>query len=461
MAAALELGFDAGYPLNWESVARDAAQRGDMAALRAVTLYLRERWRTHPASMSVYASMFTGAAAGGQLRVMRLLKERSSAALWDHVVAEPRVAAQLLSQAARAGSLDLLRWLRVQGCRWERATIAADAAAGGSLPALQWLRGQGCPLDEAAFAGAARAGNLDVLRWLREQGCAWSDEACAVAAARGHLAVLQWLRAQGCPWDPEAICPAAAANGHLAVVRWARQQGCAWSAGTVAVAAVGGHTAAVQWLLGAGCPRDITCCMMAMSSGNLRMVRWLRAHGHWCDLAEEHLDVCVLISAKEGNLRMLRWLRQELSARWVRPACTAAAAGGHVGLLSWARAQGCPWEEAEVYAAARKQPPVLLWAHRGGHPPGHLPPDLPYTDLHAFMRSTRTLRFKWRRLARRFMAHSTLSSRLFILSGLTYGLLMAGMTYRDAGRDASRATGPRHQLAGVAMQVLMIASQCF
>ena len=50
---------------------------------------------------------------------------------------------------------------------------------------------------------AADHGHLDVLKWLRENGCPWDEETCAYAARGGHLEVLKWARENGCPWDED------------------------------------------------------------------------------------------------------------------------------------------------------------------------------------------------------------------------------------------------------------------
>jgi hypothetical protein len=44
---------------------------------------------------------------------------------------------------------------------------------------------------------AAQHGKLDILQWLRENGCFWDGETCANAAKGGHLDLLKWCRAKG------------------------------------------------------------------------------------------------------------------------------------------------------------------------------------------------------------------------------------------------------------------------
>ncbi len=42
-------------------------------------------------------------------------------------------------------------------------------------------------------------GHLEVLKWLRANGCPWNEEVCGLAATEGHLEILKWARENGCP----------------------------------------------------------------------------------------------------------------------------------------------------------------------------------------------------------------------------------------------------------------------
>ena len=109
----------------------------------------------------------------------------------------------------------------------------AQAAAWYEHPELvKWLCGAGgFAMDERVLAEAAGSGNLELVRWLRDEGCDWSVWACRFAAETGRLQVLQWLRANGCPWDVDT-CKFAALNGQMATLRWARENGCPWDVQT-------------------------------------------------------------------------------------------------------------------------------------------------------------------------------------------------------------------------------------
>ena len=55
--------------------------------------------------------------------------------------------------------------------------------------------------------------------------------------------------------------------------------------------------------------------------------------------------------------------------RWNKWTCAEAAKGGHLGVLQWARANGCPWDVWTcAYAAKGGHLDVLQWARANGCP---------------------------------------------------------------------------------------------
>jgi len=109
--------------------------------------------------------------------------------------------------AAAGGQLGVLKWLRERGCPWDQNTCHQTASK-GHLEVLQWLREEGCPWDEWTCRAAAKGGHLEVLQWLREEGCPWDEYTCAGAARGGHLELLRWALENGCPynqWDTEVV----------------------------------------------------------------------------------------------------------------------------------------------------------------------------------------------------------------------------------------------------------------
>ena len=129
----------------------------------------------------------------------------------------------LCEGAARSGHLEVLQWLRANGCPWDGWTCKY-AAEGGHLEVLQWARANGCPWNRNTCSSAARVGKLEVLQWARANGCPWVEETCTSAASGGHLEVLQWLRVNGCPWN-HRTCAFAAQGGHSKLLPWAHANG--------------------------------------------------------------------------------------------------------------------------------------------------------------------------------------------------------------------------------------------
>ena len=69
---------------------------------------------------------------------------------------------------------------------------------------------------------AAGSGNMELVQWLRGEGCPWDKWTCAVAVGQGigqpdphgHVEMLRWARENGCPWRPTDRDRAAAELGY-------------------------------------------------------------------------------------------------------------------------------------------------------------------------------------------------------------------------------------------------------
>jgi hypothetical protein len=154
--------------------------------------------------------------------------------------------------AARVGSVRLLKWTRENNLAWSEDTCTY-AAMNGRLPALQYLHENGCPWDSSTCMNAAAHGQLPALQYLHENGCPWDWETCSFAAYDGHLFVLQYLHENGCPWD-ENTYSSAAAKGHLPALKYLHENGCPWDEYTCDYAADNKHWDCVQYLVDNKCP---------------------------------------------------------------------------------------------------------------------------------------------------------------------------------------------------------------
>ena len=115
---------------------------------------------------------------------------------------------------------------------------------------------------------------------------------------------------------------------------------------------------------------DKETCRWAAYSGHLELVKWLRAKGCPWDIQTSTAAAC------GGHLEVLQWMRDQ------NPPCPwnsedilgFAALEGHLDVLRWARRQGCPlgqfaWNEGLTCAAAYNgHLKVLKWLIKEGCP---------------------------------------------------------------------------------------------
>jgi len=243
----------------------------------------------------------TGIAAvqGGNIECVRLALDNGFSLLESEVCAI----------AARNGNLEMLKFLRGNGCPFSEETCA-DAAEGGHLELLRWARENGCPWDEKTCTGAARGGHLFLLKWVRQNGCPWDEKTCAGAAGGGYLKILSYLKSNGCPMDRKTHENAAGA-GYLNIAKWVSKNG-PLSGRAIHGAIKGGHVECVEWEIrnisvtneekkGHPAKRSSVCCAIAAEGGYLRILKLLHSHGFEMDE-----DTC-FNAANGGHRDCLIW----------------------------------------------------------------------------------------------------------------------------------------------------------
>lgn len=236
----------------------------------SVAKWLYSCMRQSPAEgdETVFVSMCSMAALGGHLEILRWLRENGC----------PWNGAKYGIYAVHGSRLDVLEWLtESEGEYMNYYLIGQYAARNGRRECLEWALDNGCG-KAGVCALLAQNGHLGVLQWARERGVAWDAETCAVAALNGHLGVIQWARANGCPWDVHT-CSSAAVNGHLGVLQWARENGCPWDSMTCTSAAAGGQLACLAWARENGCPWDEHTCAAAARYGEVECLEYTRRNG--------------------------------------------------------------------------------------------------------------------------------------------------------------------------------------
>jgi len=102
---------------------------------------------------------------------------------------------------------------------------------------------------------------------------------------------------------------------------------------------------------------DEETCTWAAFGGHLEVIKWLRAKG--CPWGTGTSSW----AAERGHLEVLKWMRaQDPPCPWNWRVSSHAAREGHLEVLRWARSQGCPWgTSTSNWAAERGHLEVLQW----------------------------------------------------------------------------------------------------
>jgi len=252
------------------------------------------------------------------------------------------------------------------------ARVVEVAAEGGCCECLSALHEIGAPATALACRKAARAGSLECLRYLRETMRApWDSGVCAASARAGSLACLSYAHASGCRWGART-CASAAAAGSVACLAYARERGCAWDAEVTASAARADSLACLKYACEHGCPWHPRVYHDAARAGSLRCLAFAAARGCPFPSAQEELEEICPAAALSGDAAVLRAVREHaLSAGVVLPfgatTCEAAARARSLPCLRYAHESGCEWDERTTEAAAAEGAELCLrYARRHG-----------------------------------------------------------------------------------------------
>jgi hypothetical protein len=254
----------------------------------------------------------------------------------------------LCAEAAARGDQEMIEWLRAEGAPWDKEA-PTSAARGGHLGILQWLLEHRCPRNSMPFVEAAANGDIQMMEWLEKQDLGGGAVLAPVrAASAGKIEALAWLCDKGYTLSERVICSAAGA-GHCHVLQWLHDAGIVWEDKPFEwdcpyqSSAVNGHVEAMRWLFDHGCPIiDARGAKeMAASQGHLAALQWLMEN-----TKSETWEPIALLSCaiSNGRLNVLEWLCAARGYRTGKRECclarSAAARGGHKGIVRWLHESG-------------------------------------------------------------------------------------------------------------------------
>lgn len=290
----------------------------------------------------------------------------------------------IFAKAAKGGQFKLLKWLRNrtsrQQCTWCVLTFRM-AAKHGDITILKWLRAEKCPIDSTAILYAIETGKLDAVKWMYSIGMRAPEDAWNVAADFGQLEVLNWLHKINYPRTGKEYA-VAARSGQITVIKWLMKNKISIGADICVHAAAGGHLKLIKWLRGKNYPWGEQVCAEAVDSGHIDVLIWARENGCPCDhgycmlaatsaaLRMQHCDKWNrrYINAQNG-LKILQYFHSTGYVIFNPELCTNAAQIGDLEMLKWLRCNGYPWIIWDCLSAANGHDDVIKWirgsiAHR-------------------------------------------------------------------------------------------------
>lgn len=131
-----------------------------------------------------------------------------------------------------------------------------DCVGEGYLDVLVWLRANGCEWNMGAYARAARKGHVHILKYLKQQKLKWDWSIGYEATIEGHLEVLMWLKENHYPHNSQYICRDLAKRGHLNALKWAMKNGYTYDTTDCNVVAMLGNLESLKCMIENGCPYD-------------------------------------------------------------------------------------------------------------------------------------------------------------------------------------------------------------
>ena len=118
----------------------------------------------------------------------------------DHLVMLPLDKRYVMNDAISNGYIDLVKWLRENGCHWNQNTFNA-AVNKGNLTILNYLRENHCPWGSFAYVKAVINKRFDIVKWLYSNGCPMDYRACMWAGLMHQIEMSRWLHEKRFPCD--------------------------------------------------------------------------------------------------------------------------------------------------------------------------------------------------------------------------------------------------------------------
>ena len=184
------------------------------------------RKRKHPWDKHTCAAAAEGGSEG-HLEILHYLRKVGPYSYYRHKGPPCPWDELTCIKAAEGGHVHVLEFLRKMECPWDGVKCSEAAARKGQLKTLIWLKKLDPlgPWTTSTCSSAAWEGQLEILKWLRSEGCPWDAWTTWAAARAGDLPCLQFARENGCPWDARTFT-AGVEGGSTDCLEYLRKNGC-------------------------------------------------------------------------------------------------------------------------------------------------------------------------------------------------------------------------------------------
>jgi len=253
----------------------------------------------------------------------------------------------MCSSAAEAGNLELLKWLRAEGCPWNEQVFTAaviggtakleryfnkegvvrfipqrKAPEGMEIEVLEWLHDNRCPFDELTLDAIFTSENIKIPKWFLAKnppGHAFLNADTyfnAMIAITGNPELIKLLKEKGYPWNTETFV-VAVATGNLELIKWLKAEGCpvVLNAQMFTDAVATGNLELAEWLKAEGCPWDIEAFKMAVATINIPFLDWLDKNGYFGDIVDDLGSIAhdtIRAAHDNRNIKITEWIRNNL-----------------------------------------------------------------------------------------------------------------------------------------------------
>lgn len=210
--------------------------------------------------------------------------------------------------------------------------------------------------DDDLLCVAVKSGNIDMLEYLKENGCKISRYAMINAAEQKQLSIMKWLYANECPLHID-VFNQALKHYDILVIKWLLENKCPCDSDTLQYAIHTGNLKLIKVLIKKKCKVNHEVFFEAVKKGNLDILEYIYKFYEKIRfdineyLSDNEYDI-YLYAIKSKNIDVLYWLEKNRYTNIKRQLnLEEAAETGDVNIVKWFVQRGCNIERYTLRGA--------------------------------------------------------------------------------------------------------------